>query len=89
MIEYKTWEGKYPHVILLSGTKVGEILYYETGFEQLHPDPAIIDWMKERQYNYHKDWRVVRVDSDLHKKSEWAICFPNKEILELFVLRWL
>jgi hypothetical protein len=89
MIEYKVWEGKWPHVILLSHSKVGEVLYYESGFEQLHPDPAIIDWMKERSYNYHHDWRVVRVDPDKGNKSEWALCFPNKEICEMFVLRWL
>jgi hypothetical protein len=89
MIEYKTWEGKWPNVILLSGEDIGKILYYETGFEQLHPDPAIIDWMEERGYNYYYDWRVVRVDPRiLGRHSEWAICFPNKQILELFLLKW-
>lgn len=89
MIEYKTWEGKWPNVILLAPTKAVEVLYYETGFEQLHPFPEVIDWMKERGYNYHYDWRVVRVDQDKGRQSDWAICFPNKQILELFVLKWL
>ena len=89
MIEYKTWEGKWPHVILLSPEKVVEVLYYETGFEQLHPLPEIYDWMKERGYSYYNDWRVVRVDPGRGRHSDWAICFPNKQILELFVLKWL
>jgi hypothetical protein len=89
MIEYKVWEGKWPHVILLDRTRVGEVLYYETGFEQLHPLPEVIDWMTERGYNYHHNWRVVREDPDKGRHSDWALCFPNKEICELFVLRWL
>jgi hypothetical protein len=83
MIEYKTWEGKYPHVILLSPDAAVKVLYYETGFEQLHPFPNIIDWMEERSYNYDKDWKVVRVD------PEWAICFADRQTCELFVLKWL
>jgi hypothetical protein len=85
MIEYKIWEGKYPHVILLSTDLAIKVLYYETGFEQLHPLPNIIDWMEERQYNYHCDWRVVKVDEG----KEWAICFAQKKACELFVLKWL
>jgi hypothetical protein len=85
MIQYKTWEGKYPHVILLSLTVIPKILYYETGFEQLHPYPEIVDWMNERQYNYHDDWKVVRIKED----NEWAICFAQKQACELFVLKWL
>jgi hypothetical protein len=33
-----------------------ELLYYETGFEQLHPIPPIYDWMEERGWEYYKDW---------------------------------
>lgn len=89
MIEYKTWLGKWPHVVLLSGEDAAKVLYYETGFEQLHPDPVVIDWMTERGYTYHNDWKVVRADPDRSVRSEWALCFPNKEICEMFVLRWL
>jgi hypothetical protein len=83
MIEYKTWEGNYPHVILLSPKRAVGVLYYETGFEQLHPFPNIIDWMEKRNYNYNTDWRVVKVD------PEWALCFAEKQVCELFALRWL
>lgn len=89
MIEYKTWEGKYPHVILLSSEKAVEVLYYETGFEQLHPLPEVIDWMKERSYNYRSDWKVVRISDNPANRSDWAICFANKQACELFVLKWL
>jgi hypothetical protein len=89
MIEYKTWEGKYPHVILLSTEKAVTILYYETGFEQLHPYPEIIDWMRKRGHGYPYDWKVVRVDPNRANTSDWAICFSNKQTCELFVLKWL
>jgi hypothetical protein len=89
MIEYKIWEGGYPHVILLSQGDIQDVLYYETGFEQLHPDPAIVDWMEERGYKYQSDWRVVRASSNGALRSEWAICFANKQACELFVLKWL
>lgn len=84
MIEYKVWPGKYPHALLLSEHEVFDILYYETGFEQLHPLPNIIDWMEERNYIYYTDWKCIVVTP----KKEWAICFPNKEICELFLLKW-
>jgi hypothetical protein len=89
MIEYKIWEGKYQHVILLSPDTATKVLYYETGFEQLHPHLEIIDWMNERQYKYHDNWRVVRVDDNPANRSDWAICFADKQACELFVLKWL
>jgi len=58
-------------------------LYYETGFEQLHPVPDIIRWMEEQSYVYGRDWKVDTFTG----KSYW-IGFPNKEIAALFVARW-
>jgi hypothetical protein len=89
MIEYKTWEGKYPHVILLSLDTAVTVLYYETGFEQLHPLPNIIDWMEERSYNYDDDWKVIRVEDKPENRSNWAICFISRQACELFTLKWL
>jgi hypothetical protein len=89
MIEYKTWEGKWPHVILLSPDIALTVLYYETGFEQLHPLPEVLDWMTERSYNYDSDWKVVRVNDNPANRSDWAVCFNNKQACELFVLKWL
>lgn len=89
MIEYKLWEGKWPHVILLSPELAVKILYYETGFEQPHPLPEIHNWMIQQGFKYQEDWRMVRVDENPTNRSDWAICFNNKNILQLFVLKWL
>lgn len=85
MIQYKEWPGKLPHAVLLSGEDAIKILYYETGFEQLHPIPPIYSWMEERGFEYQIDWKCVTVTA----REEWALCFPNKEICELFLLKWL
>lgn len=89
MIEYKTWIGRMSNVILLSGDDLVKVLYYETGFEQLHPFPNIIDWMKKHGCEYHENWKVVREEPNMTKDSCWAICFENKKHCELFVLKWL
>jgi hypothetical protein len=52
-------------------------LYYETGFEQLHPIPDIV-------YVYNLHWKV----NSFTGKDYW-IDFPNDEIAALFVARWL
>lgn len=85
MIEYRQWEGKLPHVILLSGNDIQDVLYYETGFEQLHPIPPIHDWMSERGYVYRRTWNCVSATP----MKEWALCFADKEICELFIMKWL
>lgn len=84
-VEYKTWTGKLPHAVLVSGKDANNVLYYETGFEQLHPIPEIDDWMSERGYSYRDNWNVVTVE----QRKEWAFVFDNQEICNLFLLRWL
>ena len=85
-VEFKSsWEGEYPFVILLSSPEVHDVLYYETGFEQLHPLPSIIDWMEERDYSYQSDWKVVSVSP----RREWGICFKQEPACQLFLLKWL
>jgi hypothetical protein len=86
---YKTWVGNLPHVIILDRESIGEILYYETGFEQLHPMPQIHNWMDERDHDYGVTWKVVRVDPDRANNSDWAICFNDEQIRNLFAMRWL
>ena len=58
-------------------------LYYETGFEHLHPHPYIIDWMHEQGHEYGSDWAV-----NTFTGTNYFITFPNKEIAVLFVARW-
>jgi hypothetical protein len=86
---YKTWVGNLPCVIILDKEALGNLLYYETGFEQLHPLPEIHEWMEERDHDYGITWKVVRVDPDRANHSDWAFCFNNAEIRDLFTLRWL
>ena len=85
MIEYKIWKGKWPFVILLSDEDVDKIVYDRpVQIDQIYPNPAIVEWMKNRDYEYQSDWKLVCIGT-----GEWALCFNNKEICEMFVLRWL
>ena len=61
-----------------------ELLYYETGFEQLHPIPPIHDWMKERGWEYYKDWDCVKVYNDVYYME-----FKDDKMAAMFWLRWL
>jgi hypothetical protein len=65
-------------------------LYYETGFEQLHPKIEVIDWMTSMGYNYGTDYRVIcsTVDEEIKKSRDYFIEFPNSEIAALFIARW-
>lgn len=87
--EYKTWVGKLPYVIIVDRDTIQDLLYYETGFEQLHPLPEVHEWMEQRDHDYGLTWKVVRVEPDRGKISDWAFCFNNSEIRDLFTLRWL
>lgn len=85
-VEFRsTWVGEYPFVLVVSSPEAHEVLYYETGFEQLHPIPPIINWMEERNFNYPTDWKVATVTP----REEWAFCFKQEEICQLFLLKWL
>ena len=59
-----------------------DTLYFETGFEQLHPLPEIIEWMTEQGYKYKVDWNCLR------NNNTYELTFPNKEIAALFSVRW-
>ncbi len=73
----------------LSNTQRDQVLYYESGFEQLHPNLDIIDWMKDRGYLYHHDWRCYKQNHSFDKRSCYVLEFPDKEIYSLFILKWL
>jgi len=72
-------------VIKLTIDQMREVLYYETGFEQLHPIPPIINWMRSLGYRYTHDWRCYRREQTI----EWVLEFPSADVAELFVLKWL
>lgn len=72
------------NVLELEWKTQDDILYYETGFEQLHPLPEIVNWMQQQGYSYQLDWQCRRVTAGVYE-----LAFPNEEIKTLFVLKWL
>lgn len=73
--------------MILTNDQTDKWLYYETGFEQLHPNPSIIDWMVERGYVYQTNWNCKRMVTRTGQ-NKYALMFPNEEIKTLFMLRW-
>ena len=59
----------------LTQKQIGELLYYETGFEQLHPNIDIIHWMSERGWEYHIDWHCVKVPHTYDQRSYYKLVF--------------
>jgi len=63
-VVYKnTWTGKWPYALILTAPEVFDVLYYETGFEQLHPILPIHEWMEDRGHTYQKDWNCVTINT--------------------------
>lgn len=60
-----------------------DLLYYETGFEQLHPIPSVHEWMEERGWEYYKDWNCVKVFNDVYYME-----FKDNKVATWFALRW-
>jgi hypothetical protein len=78
------------NTIVLTRAQVRELLYYETGFTQLHPNPEIYDWMVEQGYTYNVDWHVDHTPSiDYSEMPYYTIVFNDEKIMTAFVLRWL
>jgi hypothetical protein len=69
--------------ILLDHEQRAKWLYYETGFEQLHPVPEIHAWMEKQSYEYYKDWNCVKVFNDVYYLE-----FRDKETATMFLLKW-
>ena len=59
------------------------LLYYETGFEQLHPIPPVHEWMSEHNWEYYDDWNCVKVFNDVYYME-----FRDDEMAVLFWLKW-
>jgi len=72
-----------PKKIVVPDNLLHKWLYYETGFEQLHPHPDIVYWMSEQGYIYNLHWKL----HTFRGKGYW-IDFPNDEIAALFLVRW-
>ena len=71
--------------IVVIGDRTNEWLYYETGFEQLHPIPDIIQWMEEQGWEYQRDWFCKK---NFTKMLSYTLTFPTAEVATTFLLRW-
>ena len=70
--------------------KLHDWLYYETGFEQLHPRIGIWDWMQSMGYEYDRDWYCRKIYDGLSDSIKgYELEFPNEQIMTLFLLRWV
>lgn len=76
--------------IVLSSKETMQLLYYETGFTQLHPKHEIYNWMLEQGHTYKVDWFVHHYPSIDHGELPYYILeFTSKEMMTLFALKWL
>ena len=70
-------------VVTVPDDMIHKWLYYETGFEQLHPNPDIVYWMAEQGYAYNLHWKVYAFTP-----RNYRFVFPNDEIAALFLIKW-
>ena len=75
--------------VKLTKKQTQQILYYETGFEQLHPNPEITDWMTEQGWPYRHNWDCVRVGNTWEERNYYKLVFANDEMASVFLLKWL
>jgi len=69
--------------VVLDDRLIKKLLYYETGFEQLHPVPEVHAWMESHGWEYYKDWNCTKLDH-----YEYGLEFRDKEMMTMFLLRW-
>lgn len=62
-------------------------LYYETGFEQLHPHIEMITWMQKQGWQYYTDWDCKGRSNNLGE-DEYVLRFRDQEMMTMFLLRW-
>ena len=74
----------------LSPEQQAKLLYYETGFEQLHPIPPVHDWMMQQGWDYYQDWNCHKIhDYNTDRTQGYVLEFKDEIMAELFWLRWL
>jgi hypothetical protein len=72
-----------PWVIRLNRDMMFSVLYYETGFEQMHAAPWVVDWMQDQGWHYGRDWGVIKKNHNEHE-----IWFNSDRAQTLFMMRW-
>jgi hypothetical protein len=75
--------------IPITRAKVNDWLCYETGFEQMHPCPSMVEWMQARGHTYGRDWFCREMPTHANvRDSRFLLEFPDDRALSLFLLRW-
>ena len=76
--------------LVLTDKQKNQWLNYETGYEQLHPNFEIIDYMTSHNYKYGEDWKCNKVTIPGPKISEhcYTLVFDNEKIASTFILKW-
>jgi hypothetical protein len=78
--------------IELTMKQKGNMLYYESGNEQLHPRGEIIDWMEERGYIYQQDWNCIETKQAktvlFSVQHHYKLTFSTEAAASAFLLRW-
>lgn len=75
--------------MLVPRARLHEWLYYETGFEQLHPMPEIVDYMAQQGYQYGRDWGcVAETPYQQLKTRAYTLWFKTQETQTAFQLGW-
>ena len=75
--------------IKLNNVNRDDVIYYETGFEQYHPYPHIIQWIRDAGYEYHEDWKCIKVPHSFNERSYYKLEFATDEMASNFALKWL
>jgi hypothetical protein len=76
--------------LVLTDEQKNQWLNYETGYEQLHPNPEIIDYMKLHNYKYGEDWKCNKVTyrhPDIWHRW-YTLTFDDDKVASTFLLKW-
>ena len=83
--------------LVLTDKQKNQWLNYETGYEQLHPNFEIIDYMTSHNYKYGEDWKCNKIDWLGEEgvaalptviQSYYTLTFSNYKIASTFILKW-
>ena len=75
--------------LVLTDEQQNQWLNYETGYEQLHPNHEIINYMTSHNYKYGKDWKCNKVTEHFDTQYHWyTLTFNDDVTASTFLLKW-
>ena len=76
--------------LVLTDEQQNQWLNYETGYEQLHPNHEIINYMTSHNYKYGEDWKCNKVTFQGPKILEhsYTLVFNDDQAASTFLLKW-